>query len=124
MACPIFVASCAGADKSPDPTSATTAHPSGLQVTLHGPTVIEQEYPWDASYEAHVENHGPKPIAFMVHPIWLKLEVLTPDGKKLEATHPFEVDWSPPTPLDLVIIKPGEQPYSSYAADQQHSDQH
>ena len=92
----IFLAGCTGADKNPDPSSATTTHPSGLQVTLNGPSIIEQESPWDASYEANVENHGPKPIAFAVHPIWLKLEVFTPDGKKVKALHFNEVDWNPP----------------------------
>ncbi len=105
----IFLGGCTGPDKSPNPSSATKTHPSGLEITLNGPSILDQEPPWDASYEAHVENHGSKPIAFAVHPIWLKLEVLTPDGKKVEPDDWHEVDWLPPTDRDLVIIKPGEK---------------
>ncbi len=106
----IFASGCTGADKSRAPSSATKTHPSGLRMTLNGPSVIKDEPQLGGIfYEAYVENHGPKPIAIAVHPLWLRLEFLTPDEQKVEVADYNEVDWVPPADRDLVIIKPGEK---------------
>ena len=50
-------------------------------MTLTGPSAIPHGESWEEIYyDAFIENHGPKPIAIAVHPIWLRLELFTLDG--------------------------------------------
>jgi len=99
---------CSEADKSPDPSPAILTHPSGLQVTLNGPSDIKLTS-LHLTYGVNVENHGPKPIAIAVHPVWLRLEVFTLDGQKAKLDDYNDMDWADTTDRDLVIIKPGEK---------------
>ncbi len=104
----ICVGGCTGPDKSPNPPPAAMTHPSGLQVTLNGPSDIKLTS-LVMSYGVNVENHGPKPIAIAVHPVWLRLEVLTLDGQNAKLEYYNDMDWADTTDRDLVIIKPGEK---------------
>ncbi|MEO7453591.1 MAG: hypothetical protein ABIV13_02375, partial [Fimbriimonadales bacterium] len=92
----IFVSGCTGADKDPGPSSATMTHPSGLQVTLNGPSDIKLAS-LVMTYGVNVENHGPKPIAIAVHPVWMRLEVLTQDGQEAKLDDYNDMDWADTT---------------------------
>lgn len=79
-------------------------------MTITGPQAIAHGSSWEEIYyDAFIENHGPKPIAIADHPIWLRLELFTLDGQKIELIKYSDVDWADPSPDDLIILSPGEK---------------
>jgi hypothetical protein len=105
----IVFGGCNGVGTSPDPPTPAPTLPRGLKMTLKGPPAVDLEEHEFLTYEAYVENDGPKPIAIAVHPIWLRLEILTMDGERVKLLNYGDVDWVPTSGRDLVIIKPGER---------------